>query len=80
MMPVPFATPVPTSQPRNLLWTVAQFRCLGDLGMFEGRRTMLLDSVILEEGPTNPPHRIALELSREALRAAFGQGWRICGQ
>lgn len=28
----------------------------------------------------NPPHRIALELTTEALRTAFGPGWRVCGQ
>jgi Uma2 family endonuclease len=38
---------------------------------------MLIDGVILEEGPMNPPHAITLELVEEALRAAFGRGWRI---
>jgi Uma2 family endonuclease len=41
---------------------------------------MLIDGVILEEGPMNPPHVITLELVEEALRAAFGTGWRIRGQ
>jgi Uma2 family endonuclease len=41
---------------------------------------MLIDGVIVEEGSMNPPHRIALELSSEALRTAFGTGWRICVQ
>jgi Uma2 family endonuclease len=38
---------------------------------------MLIDGVILEEGPMNPPHAITLELVAEALRIAFGAGWRI---
>jgi Uma2 family endonuclease len=59
---------------------VDQFHYLGDLGMFEGRRAMLIDGVIVEEGAMNPPHRIALELSSDALRAAFGVGWRVCVQ
>jgi Uma2 family endonuclease len=80
MMPAHIATPVPASPPRNLLWTVDQFHYLGDLGMFEGRRAMLIDGVIVEEGAMNPPHRIALELSTEALRTAFGPGWRVCVQ
>jgi Uma2 family endonuclease len=80
MMPANIATRVPTGPPRNLLWTVDQFHYLGDLGMFEGRRAMLIDGVIVEEGPMNPPHRIALELSAEAIRAAFGSGWRVCVQ
>ena len=80
MMPAHIATPVPPGPPRNLRWTVDQFHYLGDLGMFEGRRAWLVDGVILEEGPMNPPHRIALELSEEALRVAFGTGWRVCNQ
>jgi hypothetical protein len=80
MMPPHIATPVPSGPPRNMLWTVDQFHYLGDLGMFEGRRAWLVDGTIVEEGPMNPPHRIALELSEEALRAAFGTGWRICNQ
>jgi Uma2 family endonuclease len=76
MMP-PVATRVPPGPPRNLLWTVDQFHYLGDLGVFEGRRAMLIDGVIVEEGPMNPPHAVALELSEDAIRAAFGPGWRV---
>src|ERR1700722_1419095 len=80
MMPQTIATPISSGPPRNLLWTVDQFHYLGDLGMFEGRRAMLIDGVIVEEGPMNPPHRIALELTTEAMRAVFGTGWRVCVQ
>jgi Uma2 family endonuclease len=80
MMPAHTATPVPAGPPRTLLWTVDQFHALGDLGMFEGRRAMLINGVIMEEGPMNPPHRIALELASEVIRTTFGPGWRICVQ
>jgi Uma2 family endonuclease len=80
MMPAHIARPVPPGPPRNLLWTVDQFHYLGDLGMFEGHRAMLIDGVIVEEGPMNPPHAIALELTEEALRVVFGPGWRVRGQ
>jgi Uma2 family endonuclease len=80
MMPSHIATPVPPGPPRNMLWTVDQFHYLGDLGMFEGRRATLIDGVIVEEGPMNPPHRVARELSENVLRAAFGTGWRVCNQ
>jgi Uma2 family endonuclease len=80
MMPATIATPVSPGPPRNLLWTVDQFHYLGDLGLFEGRRAKLIDGVIVEEGPMNPPHRIALEVTTEAIRAAFGSGWRFCVQ
>jgi Uma2 family endonuclease len=45
------------------------------MGLFEGRRAMLIDGVILEEGPMNPPHAKSLGLVEEALRKAFGAGW-----
>jgi len=63
--------------PRPVRWTCAEFHRFGDLGVFEGRRAMLIDGVILEEGPMNPPHAITLELTAEAIRTAFGAGWRI---
>jgi Uma2 family endonuclease len=50
------------------------------MGVFEGRHAMLIDGVILEEGPMNPPHAITLELVEEALRKAFGPGWRVRSQ
>jgi Uma2 family endonuclease len=43
--------------------------------MFEGRRAMLIDGVILEQGPMNPPHAATLGLVEDAIRAAFGGGW-----
>jgi Uma2 family endonuclease len=67
-------------RPRPLLWTCAEFHRFGDMGMFEGRRAMLIDGVILEEGPMNPPHALTLELVGEVLRTAFGSGWRFRGQ
>jgi Uma2 family endonuclease len=68
---------VPSVRPQPRRWTCAEFHRMGDLGLFEGRRAMLIDGVILEEGPMNPPHRIALELTAEVIRAAFGSGWRF---
>ena len=63
--------------PRPVRWTCSEFHRFGDAGLFEGRRAMLIDGVILEEGPMNPPHAIALELVEEAIRSAFGAGWRV---
>lgn len=75
MMPPSTATPFWPGPPRNLLWTVDQFHYLGDLGMFEGRRAMLIDGVIVEEGPMDPPHAMALLVATERLRAVFTPGW-----
>jgi len=45
------------------------------MGVFEGRRAMLIDGVILEQGPMNPPHAITLGLVEDAIRTTFGAGW-----
>jgi Uma2 family endonuclease len=77
MMPAHILTPVPSGPPRNMLWTVDQFHYLGDLGMFEGRRAMLIDGVIVEEGPMNPPHAIAATKTEDTIRDAFGRGYHV---
>ena len=41
---------------------------------------MLVNGVILEEGPMNPPHALTLEVVEETIRTAFRTGWRIRGQ
>jgi Uma2 family endonuclease len=76
---VPPSRPAP-SGPRPLRWTCAEFHRFGDIGAFEGRRAMLIDGVILEQGPTSPPYAITHGLVGEALRAAFGAGWRFRSQ
>jgi Uma2 family endonuclease len=53
---------------------------LSDLGVFEGRRAMLIGGIILEEGPMNPPHALTLEVVVETLRTSFGSGWRFRSQ
>jgi Uma2 family endonuclease len=71
-LPSPPAAP---AVPRPVRWTCPEFHLFGDMGVFEGRRAMLIDGVILEEGPMNPPHAITLGLVEEAIRTAFGAGW-----
>lgn len=41
---------------------------------------MVIDGVLLEEGPMNPPHAITLGLVDEAIRDAFGAGWWVRNQ
>jgi Uma2 family endonuclease len=73
---LPSPPPAPAG-PRPLHWTCAEFHRFGDLGLFEGRRAMLIDGVILQHGPMNPPHAITLGLVDEAIRTAFGTGWWV---
>jgi Uma2 family endonuclease len=53
---------------------------LGDLGELEGRRAMLIDGVIMEQGPMSPPHAVTLGLVDEGIRAAFGSRWWLRNQ
>ncbi|MBA4062309.1 MAG: Uma2 family endonuclease [Isosphaera sp.] len=70
------AAPQTGRPPQPHKWTVTEFNRMGDMGWFEGRRAFLLDGVILEQGPTDPPHANALGLGLVALQAAFGPtGW-----
>lgn len=73
------ATTPPPAQPglQPLRWTVALFHRVNSTGVFSGRRPILIRGVLLEQGPMNPPHAIALELLGNAIRAAFGAGWRV---
>ena len=63
--------------PIPLKWTTAQFHGMCESGQFEGRRALLINGVILEQGPMNPPHDKAATLSGYAFREAFGKGWFI---
>ena len=78
--PTVVSPPRPMVAPRPYRHTVRQFHQMGELGFFEGRRASLIHGTVFEEGPMNPPHRIALELTDAAIRFAFGPGWRFCVQ
>jgi Uma2 family endonuclease len=66
--------------PRLLRWTCAEVHRFGDKGMFEGWRAMLINGVILVQGPMSPRHAITLGLVAEALRIALGTGWQMRSQ
>jgi Uma2 family endonuclease len=63
--------------PHRRKWTAVEFDHMGMLGWFQGRRAYLLDGVVWEQGPMDPPHANALEKMTEAVRLAFGPGWRF---
>jgi Uma2 family endonuclease len=72
--------PQPSFPRKPVRITVAQFNRMGDMGWFEGRRPFLLDGIIWEQGPMDPPHAIALGLVQHALQSTFGTGWWVRGQ
>jgi hypothetical protein len=56
LTPPPVGPILRRSQPGQKRWTRKQFQYLGDLGLFEGCRAMLIRGEIWEEGPMDPPH------------------------
>ena len=52
--------PAVSSRSRPLLWTVAEFHKVNATGIWAGRRPRLIQGVIYEQGPMNPPHAIAV--------------------
>lgn len=75
LLPPPWTPSSVMPQPRR--WTVTEFGRLSSLGCFADRRAFLLDGVILEQGPMEPPPAEALEVLYEHVRNAFGPGWRF---
>jgi Uma2 family endonuclease len=69
--------PVPTPVPKPVRFTVTEFNHMGDMGWFENRRAFLLDGVILEQGPMDPPHAIALGLVLHVVQVVFAAGWWV---
>ena len=68
------------SPPKLKLWTVDEFHDLGASGILEGRRPHLVDGVILEEGPMNPPHATVMQKLPFIMFAIFGSSWVYRGQ
>jgi Uma2 family endonuclease len=66
--------PAPSSKPKPWYCTVEEFHNLGENDFFEGRRCFLINGIIMEEEPMNPPHAIAGTLSEELLRGMLPPG------
>ena len=66
--------------PRPHKFTATEFDRLAGTGVFEGRRPFLLDGVIWEQGPMNPPHAVGGSLAENAIRTLFASGWTVRGQ
>ncbi len=77
LKPPPAALP---SSPQRHRFTVAEFNHMGDLGWFEGRRAFLLDGIILENGPMDPPHAVVVGLVHQGLQSIFTAGYWVRGQ
>lgn len=63
---------------RERRWTRKEYDRLIDLGVFhEDEPIELIDGRLVVREPQHTPHARAVELVIEALRAAFGAGWRV---
>ncbi len=61
-----------TFVPKPYRWTREQFYEMGDAGLFEGRRSILINGEILSMPAMKEAHRASLILADQALREAFG--------
>ena len=67
------ARPMPTKR-----WTRLQYDRLIECGVFQpGDRIELIGGELIVREPLRTPHSTAIELALDALRAAFGSGWRV---
>ncbi len=58
--------------PEPYRWTREQFYEIGNMGLFEGRRAILIEGDILAMPAMKEAHRASLILADQALREAFG--------
>lgn len=58
-------------------WTVDEYHQMWDLGWFLNKRVELIDGEILEIPVPNNPHVVAVHLTEDALRSAFGAGFWV---
>ena len=77
-------TPVPGAEgewtPQPYRWTREQFNQIGDLGLFEGRRAILVEGEILAMPAMGDMHRHILTLASDVLRDLFGSGFFVSAQ
>jgi len=66
---------------RERRWSRKEYGRLIDIGFFdeehEDNKIELIEGRMIVAEPQNTPHATACELSGDALRAAFGSGWRV---
>lgn len=61
--------------PQPYRWTREQFYAMGDAGLFEGRRAILVEGEILAMPAMGDLHRGVVTLTDDVLRGVFGEGF-----
>lgn len=66
---------------RERLWTGADLDRAYEVGLFSpDEKYELLEGHLFKKTPQSNPHFIGIELAIEALKAAFGEGFKVFGQ
>lgn len=66
------------TETRTRRWTRLEYERLIELGMFRPDEHLeLVGGELTVREPQGGPHSLAMELVGDALRAAFGPGWRV---
>jgi Uma2 family endonuclease len=71
---------MPLTEPRTVRWSKDEYHRLAEMGWFDDRRVELLDGEIFEMPVPKMPHVVALDVTTDALRAAFGNGYWVSPQ
>lgn len=86
LAPVAVAPPTPQPQPTVQLppqpfrWTIQQYRELAKTGLFNDKKTMLLDGVLYVMVMPKPDHDLALGKTDDWLRLVFAVGHHVRNQ
>ena len=63
---------------RTRRWSRVEYDRLIEKGVFEpGERLELISGALVVREPQGSAHATAIELAQDALRSAFGPGWRV---
>lgn len=63
---------------RTRRWSRVEYECLIDQAIFQpGERLELVGGDLVVREPQRTPHATAIELALDALKDAFGTGWRV---
>jgi Uma2 family endonuclease len=63
--------------PKTRRWTMDEYHQMEELGFFQDGRVELIDGEILEKPVPNNPHVVAMHVTEDALRSAFGAGYWV---
>ncbi len=63
--------------PKTRRWTVDEYHQMEELGWFRNARVELIDGEILEMPAPNNPHVVAMHVTEDASRSAFGAGYWV---